>query len=79
MELYSGWAWTAANSVAETSAAQLRSDYAHAGAHLLELRLHPNEHILWLTVALKSARLIKSRAAEGVHLTNLGIAYANLG
>jgi tetratricopeptide (TPR) repeat protein len=47
--------------------------------YLLGLRLHPREYIRWLEDALTAARQLKHREAEGVHLGNLGIAYAVLG
>lgn len=66
-----------AESDAETKA--LCSQYANAGAHLLDLRQHSRDRIRWLNAALKIARSIKDRKAEGAHLGNLGVAYINVG
>ena len=60
-------------------AAQLCSAYPDAGAYVLDLRLHPRDQIHWLQDALNAARQLNNRAAEGVHLGNLGGAYADLG
>jgi tetratricopeptide (TPR) repeat protein len=43
------------------------------------LRQHPRERVRWCEEALKAARQLKNRAAEGRHLGNLGIAYFDLG
>ena len=60
-------------------AARLANDYPDAGAYFLELRLHPREKVRWLEAALRAARRLKSMEAEGRHLGNLGLAYADLG
>ncbi|HEX8922178.1 MAG TPA: tetratricopeptide repeat protein, partial [Pyrinomonadaceae bacterium] len=60
-------------------AAKFCSDYLDAGVYLLDLRQHPRERIRWLEVALTAARKLKDRAAEGMHLGNLGLVYAELG
>jgi len=46
---------------------------------LLSLRFHPRQQIEWVQLGLSAARQLKDRGAEGVHLTHLGNAYANLG
>ena len=56
-------------------AARLCCNYANAGRHLLSLRLHPRDWIMWLTAALAAARHLHDRTAEGCHLGNLGVAY----
>ncbi len=68
-----GQAWAAAHSP------ELCSAYPHAGAYVLDLRLTPKEKIAWLEAALQAARRLHNRAGEGVHLGNLGNAYAALG
>ncbi len=57
----------------------LCSAYPDAGAYILDLRLHPREKIRWLEAALRAARALEDRSMEGVHLGNLGLAYAALG
>ena len=58
---------------------QLCSDYPDAGAYVLDLRLHPRDHIRWLEAALQAARQLKDRSREGVRLGYLGLIYSNLG
>jgi tetratricopeptide (TPR) repeat protein len=60
-------------------AARLCDDYPDAGTYVLDVRLHPRELIRWREAALAAARYRKDRSAEGVHLGNLGLAYAALG
>ena len=74
-----GQAWAAAHWEADKAAAELCSDYPGAGTYCLDLRLHPREQIAWLEAALDAARKLKDRGVEGVHLGNLGLAYADLG
>ncbi|HQI86769.1 MAG TPA: tetratricopeptide repeat protein [Anaerolineae bacterium] len=57
----------------------LTISYPDAGAYILDLRLHPREKIRWLEAALRAARALGDRGAEGAHLGNLGLAYADLG
>ncbi len=63
----------------EQERASLCNAYLDAGSYILELRLHPRERIAWLEAALRAARAIGRRDAEGAHLGNLGLAYAALG
>ncbi|MGC9397498.1 MAG: tetratricopeptide repeat protein [Anaerolineae bacterium] len=63
----------------ERGRAALCSAYPDAGVYILTLRLHPREKIRWLEAALRAARALGRRDAEGVHLGNLGNAYAALG
>jgi tetratricopeptide (TPR) repeat protein len=63
----------------DQEAARLSSDYAGVGPEVLALRLPPLERIAWLDAALTAARMFGDRKAEGVHLSNLGLAYAALG
>jgi tetratricopeptide (TPR) repeat protein len=77
--IQAGQAWAASHAAADTAAAQLCLRYPDAGAYVLSLRLHPREQISWLTAALSAARKLHERSTEGVHLGNLGLAYARLG
>jgi len=77
--IQAGQAWAEANAEKDDTAAQLCSDYPDAGAYVLNLRQHPRERIRWLESALAAARRLKRREAEGAHLGNLGLAYADLG
>ena len=74
-----GQAWVGAHREADNTAAKLCSDYPDAGVYCLHLRLHPRDWIAWLEAALGAARKLKDREAEGSHLGNLGLAYADLG
>ena len=76
--IQAGQAWAERNKD-EDNAASLCSSYAGTGVYLFLLRQHPREHIRWLEAALASARQLKDRAAEGVHLGHLGIAHDHLG
>lgn len=62
-----------------TAAVQLCNDYPNAGAHVLDLRLHPREHIRWLEDGLQAARQLCDRRGEGAALGNLGNAHHSLG
>ncbi len=77
--IQTGQAWAAAHAESDGAAAQLCAGYPDAGAYCIALRLHPRERIRWLEAALRAARRRKDRAAEGRHLGNLGLAYADLG
>lgn len=76
--IQAGQAWAQAHAEKNKVASQLCSGYAGQGS-LLELLQHPRERIRWLKAALNSARNLKNRADEGLHLGNLGIAYKDLG
>jgi len=77
--IQAGQAWAAANATTEPGAARLCSGYPDWGTNVLLLRQHPREQIRWREPALAAARQLKDRAAEGVHLGNLGIAHDSLG
>jgi len=62
-----------------SAATDLCKYYPDAGAYVLDLRLTPREKIPWLEAALEACRKSDDKAAEGVHLGNLGIAYSHLG
>jgi len=77
--IQAGQAWAQANAEKNKAVAQLCSDYPDAGTYCLDLRQHPRERIHWREAALIAARSLKDRAGEGVHLSNLGVAYRDLG
>lgn len=74
-----GQAWANRQSGENDTAVALCNAYPDAGIYVLDLRQHPREKISWLEAALAAARRLKDRAAEGMHLGNLGLAYAALG
>jgi tetratricopeptide (TPR) repeat protein len=74
-----GQAWAAGRAREDEEAARLCVAYPDAGVYVLNLRLHAREWIGWLEAAVAAARRLGDRAAEGVHLGNLGLAYAALG
>jgi len=75
-----GQTWSAAQAAENDEAARLCCDYPNAGVYCLALRQHPrHERIPWLEAAVKAARRLEDRKAEGNHLGSLGIAYKNLG
>ena len=74
-----GQAWAAGHTAKDRAAAALCNAYPDAGVYCLSLRLHPRERIRWFEAALTAARELKDRGGEGVHLGNLGNAYAALG
>jgi tetratricopeptide (TPR) repeat protein len=59
--------------------AQTLVELVYAFVHMSDLRFHPRQQILWLEAQLRSARETGDRRAEGVALTNLGVAHADLG
>jgi len=73
-----GQTWAAAHH-ADPAAARLCNLYPDAGTYITDLRLHPRVQIAWLEAALTAARALGHREAEGVHLGNLGNAWADLG
>ena len=77
--IQAGQSWAEKNLENSPAAALLCSSYPDAGNYVLDLRLHPKERIRWRETAVAAARQLKDRNAEGVHLGNLGNAYAALG
>ncbi len=78
--IQAGHAWVITQAdTADADIALLGMTYPNAGAHVLDLRLHPRDRIRWLEIALTAARRLNDRKAEGGTLGNLGIAYRNLG
>ena len=77
--IQAGWVWAESNQEGSSVAVSLCSSYPDGGAYVLDLRLHPRERIRWLETAVAAARQLQDREAEGLHLGNLGTAYAALG
>ncbi len=77
--IQTGQTWAAARAGQDDTADELASSYADAGVYCLDLRQHPRERMVWLEAALAAARRLKDRAAEAVHLGNLGLANVDLG
>jgi tetratricopeptide (TPR) repeat protein len=77
--IQTGQAWAAARAAQDDTADRLASSYPDAGVYCLDLRQHPRERMVWLEAALAAARRLKDRAAEAVHLGNLGLTNADLG
>jgi tetratricopeptide (TPR) repeat protein len=77
--IQAGQGWAQAHADDGENVARLCNAYPNAGAYVLNLRLHASEHIRWMEAALAAARKLKDRKAEGAHLGNLGLAYADLG
>jgi len=74
-----GQAWAAENAADDSIVARVCSNYPVASIYCLSLRRHPRELARWLEAGVDAARRLGDRAAEGVHLGNLGISYKNLG
>jgi len=79
VHIEAGQEWAAARSAGDEQAAHLCNEYPGAGAYVLNLRQHPRDFIRWHEAAMSAARQLKDHAAEGGHLGNLGVAYADLG
>ena len=76
--IQSGRAWAVSQMKENNNAIRLCNEYAN-NWYVLNLRLHPREYIHWVNDALTAARQLKHQNYEGVHLGNLGVAYAELG
>jgi tetratricopeptide (TPR) repeat protein len=74
-----GQSWAASRAGVDDEAASLCSHYPDAGAHLLHLRIRPEEQIRWREAAVRASRRLNRREEEGVHLGSLGMAYDALG
>jgi tetratricopeptide (TPR) repeat protein len=74
-----GQAWAMECAVNDSAAAGLCISYPGTGVYCLDLRHHPRDRIRWIEAGLAGARRLGDRAAEGVHLGSLGIAYRELG
>jgi len=75
--LRAAWAWMRAQGDAD--AARWLSDFPGRIVYVLDLRMTPRERIPVLEAALEAARRLGDKQAQGVHLGNLGSAYADLG
>jgi tetratricopeptide (TPR) repeat protein len=71
--------WAGLNAEHDNEAAKLCSDYCDWGSSILAVRQHPPDRPSWIESALAASRHLGDRAAEGIHLGNLGIALKNLG
>jgi tetratricopeptide (TPR) repeat protein len=78
MNIESAWAWIKENIDKSNATASICSSFLN-WPYLLELRQHPRERISWTETALYAARQLNDRGMQGVHLGNLGIAYAAIG
>jgi len=74
----SSWEWAKENLAGSKKAASICSSFLN-WPYILELRLHPRDRISRLETALVAAKKLNNRTMEGVHLGNLGNAYAALG
>jgi tetratricopeptide (TPR) repeat protein len=74
-----GQKWAREYSSVDKTAAYLCNQYAGVGIFVLWLRQHRRECLLWIEAALVAAQQLNDRAAEGVHLGNLGNAFQSLG
>ena len=63
----------------DEAAAKWTSEFPDRAAYMLGMRLPPRDKIPILEAAAAAARQIGDRRAEGGHLGNLGLAYADLG
>ena len=78
INIEAAWAWAKGNLADSDAAATICNAFLNS-PYLLELRQHPRERISWMETALSAARKLNDRCMEGVHLGNLGLAYAALG
>ena len=78
LNIQAGQAWAKSQSAANSEGSEICSNFAWQGS-ILNLRLHPQENIRWIEAALACARQLENQEAEGAHLGNLGLAYADLG
>jgi tetratricopeptide (TPR) repeat protein len=74
-----GYNWATSQPETDKEAAHLCMAYANSGANILYLRQHPKEFIRWQENALSTAQHLNDKSSEGIHLGNLGTAYAALG
>ena len=74
-----GHRWAEENAAGNRWALELCDGYPAGCFHILPMRQHPRQRIVWLETALTAARRLDRRQAEGWHLGNLGAAYYLLG
>jgi len=78
INIEAGQAWAAIKAEQDEEAATLCLSYANS-SYVLHLRQHPRDFIRWQEAGLRAARKLGDREREGIHLGNLGLAYARLG
>jgi tetratricopeptide (TPR) repeat protein len=71
--------WAIDQAESNSTAQQVAARLPNAGAHVLGLRLHHREWIVWLTAAAAAARRMGVLGLAASHLGNLGSAHADLG
>ncbi len=74
-----GQAWAATEADNDHETAKLCKMYSSCSAYILSLRLHPRKWIAWLKAGRSAAVSLGDRHGEGSTLTNLGLAYKDLG
>ena len=74
-----GQAWAAAVQRDDPALSKLCIEYSYDGRRILLLRQHPKGRIQWLEAALSAACEIGDRPHEAVVLSELGVAYWELG
>ena len=78
--IQAGHAWVSAQAdAADANVTRLGITYPDAGVYLLYLRQHSREQIRWQEIALAAAQRLQDRAGESTALSNLGVAYSDLG
>lgn len=77
--ILAGQAWAAARSETSEEAAHVAARFPARGAHLLKLRLSPQEQVAWVDAGLAAARRLGDHPLEGALHGQLGIARAALG
>jgi tetratricopeptide (TPR) repeat protein len=74
-----GIAWAVKRWPRDREAARVCSAFMGGGMHVLDFRLSNQERVHLLRAAVEAARSLGDLHAQGVHLGNLGLAYASLG
>ena len=74
-----GHRWASKHGQHRDEAARSSLAYALGCAHVLALRLQPEEQVQWLNSALQAARRLRDRMCEAAALGNLGVFYRLLG
>jgi tetratricopeptide (TPR) repeat protein len=72
-------AWAIAHADHDPAAQQVAAELPNAGAHVLALRLHRRQLIVWLTAATAAARRMGNLRLAANHFGNLGNAHFALG
>lgn len=72
-------AWAYENRTASKKIAEFVMLYPNASVYCLDLRLPPKQKTSWLAAAADAAKQLERKDLLGVHLGNLGSAYAALG